>query len=257
MTRQKTTDTPLTFWEHLDVLRSSLLKMLAAAIVTSVVAFFLKDELFALILAPSRSDFVTYRWMGAEAFSLHLINTELTEQFMIHVRVSLMVGVLVASPFIIFILYRFISPALYANERRYSLRLTLAAYAMFLLGIVVNYLLVFPLTVRFLGTYQVSQGVENMLAISSYIDTLLMMSIVFGVIFEIPVVAWLLATFGLIRYEWMTRYRRHAIVIILTLAAIVTPTADIITLLLVSLPIWLLYEASIQIVKLKNRATPD
>ena len=257
MTRQKTTDTPLTFWEHLDVLRSSLLKMLAAAIVTSVVAFFLKDELFALILAPSRSDFVTYRWMGAEAFSLHLINTELTEQFMIHVRVSLMVGVLVASPFIIFILYRFISPALYANERRYSLRLTLAAYAMFLLGIVVNYLLVFPLTVRFLGTYQVSQGVENMLAISSYIDTLLMMSIVFGVIFEIPVVAWLLATFGLIRYEWMTRYRRHAIVIILTLAAIITPTADIITLLLVSLPIWLLYEASIQIVKLKNRATPD
>ncbi len=241
----------LTFWEHLDVLRGSLIRMLVAAVGMAVIAFCLKDQLFALLLAPKDSQFITYRWLGNdESFDLHLVNTELTEQFMVHMRVALAIGVLAASPYIIFVLYQFISPALYEQERRYSVRLTVAAYVMFFVGIVVNYLLVFPLTVRFLGTYQVNSGVENMLTITSYIDTLLLMSIVFGIIFEIPVLAWLLAKSGLIRSEWMTRYRRHALVAILVLAAIITPTSDIVTLLVVSFPIWFLYEASILIVKL-------
>ena len=168
---------------------------------------------------------------------------------MVHLKVAMVAGILVASPYLLYLLFRFVSPALYENERRYSVRLTLAAYLMFLVGVVVNYLLIFPLTVRFLGTYQVSTEVENMLTVSSYVDTLLAMSLMMGVVFEIPVVSWMMAKFGLLRSEWMKLYRRHAFVVVLIVAAIITPSTDVFTLLIVSLPIWLLYEGSILIVR--------
>ena len=250
-------DAQMTFWEHLDVLRDSIIRMIVAAVVMGVVAFCLKEPLFDIVLAPKDSDFITYRWLGGEAFSINLINTGLAEQFLIHMKVALMVGVLVASPYILFLLFRFIAPALYENERRYSVRITVAAYAMFLLGIVVNYFIIFPLTVRFLGTYQVSETVSNMLTISSYIDTLMMMSLIFGIIFEIPVVSWLLAIFGLLKASWMNQYRRHAVIAILILAAAITPTGDALTLVIVALPIWLLYEVSILIVKISNGSTNE
>ena len=250
-------DAQMTFWEHLDVLRDSIIRMIVAAVVMGVVAFCLKEPLFDIVLAPKDSDFITYRWLGGEAFSINLINTGLAEQFLIHMKVALMVGILVASPYILFLLFRFIAPALYENERRYSVRITVAAYAMFLLGIVVNYFIIFPLTVRFLGTYQVSETVSNMLTISSYIDTLMMMSLIFGIIFEIPVVSWLLAIFGLLKASWMNQYRRHAVIAILILAAAITPTGDALTLVIVALPIWLLYEVSILIVKISNGSTNE
>lgn len=241
-----------TFWEHLDVLRGCLWRILLAVAVGFAVAFGMKEEVFDIVLGPCHGDFVTYRLLHFEPFddgSLHLINTGLAEQMMIHLKVALAVGALVASPYIIYVLFGFIAPALYDNERRYSVRITISAYAMFIVGLLVNYLLIFPLTVRFLGTYQVSNDIDNMLTISSYIDTMLMMSLVFGIVFEIPVLSWLLAKFGLLRSEWMSRYRRHAFVAILIVAAVITPTADMLTLLIVSLPIWLLYEFSIVIVK--------
>ncbi len=168
---------------------------------------------------------------------------------LIHLKVAFCMGIVVASPYIIYVLFSFISPALYDNERRYSVRLLLSAYAMFFVGLAVNYLIIFPLTVRFLALYQVSPDVDNMLTISSYIETLLMMSITFGIIFEIPILSWMLSRFGLLKAEWMSRYRRHAIVVILILAAAITPTADVFTLFVVSLPIWLLYEFSILLIK--------
>lgn len=239
----------MTFWEHLDVLRDSLIRMIVAAVVLGVVAFCLKDWVFDFVLWPSQTDFPLYRWLNIEGQTLRLVNTELTEQFMIHLRVSLMVGVLVAAPYILYVLYRFVSPGLYENERRVGTRLVGAAYVMFMVGVVVNYLVVFPVSVQFLATYSVSSDVQNLLTITSYIDTLLMLSLVFGIVFELPVLAWLLAKAGMLRAEWMTRYRRHAIVAILIVAAIITPTADALTLVIVSLPIWLLYEASIFVVK--------
>jgi len=242
-------DGSLTFWDHLDVLRSSIIRMIVAAVVMGIAAFFLKDWLFSIVLAPKDSSFITYRLLGVEPFSIQLVNTGLTEQFMIHMKVALMAGILIASPYIIYLLFRFISPALYENERRYSVRITVTAYVMFLVGVVVNYLLIFPLTVRFLGTYKVSEEVVTMLTITSYIDTMLMMSLIFGILFEIPVVSWLLAKAGMLKASWMTKYRRHAIVTILIIAAIITPTADIMTLMIVSLPIWLLYEISILLVR--------
>lgn len=238
----------MTFWEHLDVFRSSIFKMLVATVAAGIIAFLLKEPLFRIVLAPQDSNFFLWQWVGVEPFQLQLINTGLAEQFLIHMKVALVTGLIVASPYVLYILFSFVSPALYENERRYSVRITLSAYLMFLLGVAVNYFLVFPLTVRFLGTYQVNNSVENMLTISSYVDTLLMLSLMMGVVFELPVLSWLLAKFGLLRREWMVSYRKHAFVAILIVAAVITPTSDIFTLLIVSLPIWLLYECSIFIV---------
>lgn len=240
---------PQTFWDHLDALRSSLIRMSIAVVLFAMVAFILKDLLFAIILAPRSSDFVTYQLMGAEPFSLHLMNTGLTEQFMIHMRTAVYAGTLAASPYILYELFRFVSPALYQNERRYALWIVGSAYIMFIVGTLVNYFVVFPLTVRFLGTYQVSPDVANMLTLQSYIDTLLGMGLVMGVVFELPVVCGLMGRMGLLTDRWMSDYRRHAVVAILIVSAIITPTTDVFTLFIVALPIYLLYEVSIWIVK--------
>ena len=244
----------MTFWDHLDVLRSSLIRMAMAVVVFALVAFVMKEQLFAIVLAPRSSDFVSYRLLGVDAFCLHLMNTGLTEQFMIHMRTALYAGLLAASPYILYELFRFVSPGLYANERRYAVWLVSAAYVMFLVGTAVNYFVVFPLTVRFLGTYQVSPDVANMLTLQSYIDTLLGMSLVMGLVFELPVVCTLMGRMGLITATFMATYRRHAIVAILIVAAVITPTTDVFTLLVVALPIYLLYEVSIQIVRLTQKS---
>ena len=247
------------FWDHLDILRASLVKIAAVTAVFVVVAFFFKEALFSVILAPKDADFITYRWLyffsgwvtdeQAQDFYVKLINTGLAQQFMIHMKVAMCTGVLCASPYILYQLFRFVFPALYANERKYVVRVVGYGYIMFMVGVLISYFLIFPLTFRFLGTYQVSDQVENMISLQSYISTLLMMSLAMGIVFEIPILSWLFAKLGFISADFMRRYRRHAVVIILVVAAIITPTSDVFTLLLVSLPMWLLYEVSIWIVK--------
>ena len=239
----------MTFWDHLDELRTVIIRSLVITVLVAIVAFCLKDELFAIVLAPRTSDFITYRLMGVEPFSIHLMNTGLTEQFMIHMKTAFYAGILVASPYIIYLLFRFVSPALYDNERHYATALVSSGYLMFLLGTLLNYFLIFPLTVKFLGTYQVSEDVANMLTLQSYMDTLLMMSLVMGIVFELPVVSWLLSKMGLINASLMKTWRRHAVVTILIISAIITPTTDAFTLIVVALPIWLLYEVSILVVR--------
>lgn len=245
----------MTFWDHLDELRTVLLRVIALTAVAAVAAFLLKDELFALVLAPRTSDFVTFRLLGTAHFSIQLMNTGLTEQFMIHLRTSAYAGLLVASPYIIYALFGFVAPALYDSERRHATAIVASAYAMFIAGTMVNYLLVFPLTVRFLGTYQVSPDVANMLTLQSYIDTMLSMSLLMGLVFELPVVSWLLGRMGLVSRAKMRQWRRHAVVAILMVAAIITPTTDAFTLLIVAMPIWLLYELSILLVS--DKPTPS
>jgi len=247
------------FWDHLDILRASLVKIAAVTAVFAVVAFFFKEALFSVILAPKDADFITYRWLyffsgwvtdeQAQDFYVKLINTGLAQQFMIHMKVAMCTGVLCASPYILYQLFRFVSPALYANERKYVVRVVGYGYIMFMVGVLISYFLIFPLTFRFLGTYQVSDQVENMISLQSYISTLLMMSLAMGIVFEIPILSWLFAKLGFISADFMRRYRRHAVVIILVVAAIITLTSDVFTLLLVSFPMWLLYEVSIWIVK--------
>lgn len=237
----------LTFWDHLDELRSTLIRIVIATALTSAVAFTFKDTLFDIILAPHRSDFITYKLLQAEDFKISLMNVGLTEQFLVHVKAAFCVGLLVASPYILYMLFRFISPALYADEKKYGTGIACGGYAMFILGTLVNYFLIFPLTVRFLGTYQVSTEVTNMLTLDSYIDNLMMMTLIMGLVFELPVICWLLGKMGLINSSLMSQYRRHAFVAILIIAAIITPTGDPFTLFAVSLPIWLLYEFSIKV----------
>ena len=239
----------MTFWDHLDELRGMIFRVLVVAIIGAAVAFCFKDELFAIVLAPRSSDFITYRLMGVEPFSIHLMNIGLTEQFMIHLKTAFYAGILIASPYIIYQLFRFVSPALYDNERKYATLLCTSGYLMFMLGTLLNYFLIFPLTVKFLGTYQVSPDVANMLTLQSYMDTLLMMNLVMGIVFELPVVSWILGRMGLVNRQMMRSMRRHAIVAILVIAAIITPTTDAFTLFIVALPIWLLYEMSILIVR--------
>lgn len=252
-------DNEMSFWEHLDVLRAVLIRTGVVIVLFSVFGFIFKDLIFQIILAPKSSDFITYRWMSEIAvicgfppiasFHADLINTVLAQQFMIHVKISLCIGLLVASPYVIYELFRFISPALYTHERRYSVVVVTSGYIMFMVGLAISYFLIFPLTFRFLATYQVSSSVENLISLESYTDTLLMMSLIMGIVAEIPVVCWLLAKLGLLKHQFMTHYRRHAIVAILIIAAIITPTSDVLTLSIVALPIYLLYEISILIVK--------
>ena len=241
------------FWEHLDVLRAAIVKSLLVAVVFGVAAFCFKEELFAVILAPKDVNFITYRLLYSLSVLVKLINTGLAEQFIIHMKTALCAGILCASPYILYQLFRFVSPALYVNERKYVMRVVGGGYAMFALGVAVSYYLIFPLTFRFLGTYQVSSEVENMIALQSYISTLMTMSLAMGLVFEIPILSWLFAKLGLLSACFMRKYRKHAIVVILVMAAVITPTSDVFTLLLIALPMWLLYEISIWIVKNSRR----
>ena len=239
-----------TFWDHLDELRSCIFRSLIVVASTGIVAFLLKDDLFSVVLAPRSSDFCSYRLLGVdEVFTIHLMNTELTEQFMTHMRVALYTGLLVASPYVLYQIFSFISPGLYLNERKAAVWIVGSVYLMFIMGTLLNYFLIFPLTLRFLATYQVSPEVANMLTLQSYIDTLISLSFTMGLVFELPVVCAILGRMGFLSRRVMSDYRRHAVVAILVVAAIITPTTDAFTLFIVAMPIWLLYELSIFLVK--------
>ena len=242
------------FWGHLEELRGCLLKALAAVALAAIAAFCCKDWLFYVVMAPSHPDFITYRLFtrltGVENnFHIDLFNPELAQQFLVHMRVALWMGLLVVSPYLLYLLFHFVAPGLYAHERRYALRAVGGGYVMFLMGVALNYFLIFPLTFRFLGTYQVSADVPNQIALTSYIGMLLMLCFLMGVVFELPVLSWLLAKIGVLKPEFMRKYRKHAIVAIIIIAAVITPTGDAMTLSLVALPIYALYEISILVVK--------
>ncbi|MDR1543446.1 MAG: twin-arginine translocase subunit TatC [Prevotellaceae bacterium] len=251
-----------TFWEHLDELRKMIFRSLAVVAVFAVVAFVCKDWLFDVIFAPSKSDFLTFRLLcvAGKKLSLdlclapletHLISTQLSAQFMIHLSMSFYFGLIAAFPYIVYQLFRFISPALYKKEKKYSAQVIISSGLLFLFGVLLNYFIIFPLSFRFLATYQVEETVVNMFSISSYINTFTMLSLMLGLMTELPIIAWILGKLGLISAELMKKFRRHVAIAIMILAAVITPTADIFTLLLVFTPIYLLYEASILIVRKK------
>ncbi len=240
----------MTFWDHLDALRAVVLRCLLLTLVLGAVAFCFRQEIFSAVLAPQHADFITYRLFRLtgstiEDFQVQLINTALARQFIVHVQMSLTAGIVAASPWIVFEILRFVLPALYAHERRAIVPAFVAGYVMFMAGIAVSYFLLFPLTFRFLATYQVSADVPNLITLSSYVSTLCSLSLAMGLVFELPVVCWVLGRMGLLHASMLRAFRRHAIVVILVASAIITPTGDAFTLLLVAFPIWLLYEASI------------
>lgn len=258
----------LTFWEHLDELKKVLFRIAVFVITVACLAFLCKKCLFKIVLAPGRDDFVLYRGLrfiaeksgysslAPEHFHVQLINTNLPSQFLIHMNVAIYAAAVLSAPYILYQLFRFVSPALYTKERYYAVHVVGASYLLFMMGVLLNYFLIFPLTFRFLATYQVDNSVINIITLSSYIDTLGLLTLMIGIIFEIPILSWLFAKLGFLTSKFMTSYRRHAIIVILIIAAIITPTSDVFTLMMVSLPMWLLYEFSIIIVRRTEKQAP-
>ena len=250
----------MTFWEHVEVFRKVVFRCLAVWLVCALAAFCFKDTLFSVLFAPSKSDFILYRglcWLAERLsipalcpgeFSVSFINTELASQFTTHLQVAVLMGVVVAFPYLIIQLYGFVAPALYTQEKRYSVMLIFFGVLLFALGVLLNYMVIFPFAFRFLSSYQVQEVVVNQIALKSYTSTLLVLSLLMGILFEIPIITYFLAKLGLIDKALLVEYRKHAIVVLAILAAVITPTADIFTLLLVTVPLYLLYELSIHIV---------
>lgn len=252
-------DKSLTFWEHLDELRSVIVRIVACIFILTIAMFCFKDWLFDIVLAPSHQNFILYQLIHSiaalgdaqvEEFSSQLINTELTGQFMTHMQVAFYAGIVVGSPYILLQAFNYIAPALYINEKRVLSITLVAGSALFFAGVALSYFLIFPLSYRFLIMYQVSEEVHNMIQLTSYIDTMMLLCMLMGILFELPLVSILLARFGFITADIMSRYRRHAILAILVVAAIITPTTDIFTLMMVSMPIYILYEGSIICVRI-------
>jgi sec-independent protein translocase protein TatC len=215
-----------------------------------------------MLLAPSRWDFVTYRLIEQllqgvgidfhfEPYHVDLIATELSSQFMTHVSTAVYLGLLASSPYIMYELFRFVSPALYENERRYSVRVSVTIYVLFIVGVLMTYFILFPISFRFLGTYSVDESVRSTITLDSYITTFLSLTLVMGAVFQLPVLSFFLGKMGVINAELLAHYRRHALVLLMLVAAIITPP-DIMTLILVSIPLYLLYEASILTLKIKH-----
>jgi sec-independent protein translocase protein TatC len=251
-----------TFWEHLNELRWILLRSVVVILFLSIIAFIFKDIIFdQIIFAPKNADFITNRffcrmadWLSIkdlcfENAHIKLINTNLSGQFMTHMYVSAISGLIAGSPYLIWELWRFIKPALYEKERKQTRGAVLVITLLFWTGILFSYYVIVPLMVNFLGTYQVSANVENLINLNSYISSVTSMVFSVGVVFELPVIVYVLAKVGLITGSFMKKNRKYAIVIILIVAAIITPSTDMFSQLLVSLPLYILYEVSIGIAK--------
>lgn len=257
----------MTFWDHLDDLRGVLIRMFVTVALAAVVLFCFMPTIFdQVILAPCRGDFVLYRVFskitahipGAPAFdtdfTVNLINIKLASQFFIHMSTSCWLAVVLTFPLILYYLWGFVAPALYSNERRGVKTAFGTGVLMFFVGVAVGYFVVFPTTLRFLADYHVSEMVPNQISLDSYMDTFLMLVFLMGLMFELPLLCWLLGRLGVLRREFFKTYRRHAIVVLLVLAAIITPTGDPFTLAVVFFPIYFLYELSAMLVP---RSRPD
>jgi len=257
--RKNKNDGMMTFGGHLEVLRRMLFRIIIVVLIISAVVFYFKDKTFELLLAPSEWNFTTYRYIERfmhlfgsnfhfNEFHVNLIATELSSQFMTHITTALYLGLLGASPYILIELFHFITPALYENEKKYSLRVSITIYLLFVVGVLMSYFILFPISFRFLGTYSVSDVVESNITLKSYISTFTTLTLVMGLVFQLPVIAFFLGKLGIVTSEMMKRYRKYAILMIMIVAAIITPP-DVMTLILVTIPLYLLYEISRIVIK--------
>lgn len=259
----------LSFWDHLDELRRVLFRIFGVWFVLAVGYFIAMPFLFdQVILAPCHDDFIFYdllRWIGQELnlnddfftqkFSVKLININLAAPFFIHMSTAFWMSVVTAAPYLFYEIWRFISPALYPNEKKGVKKALAIGTGMFFIGVLLGYFMVYPLTLRFLSTYQLSATIENQISLNSYIDNFMMLVLCMGLAFELPLVTWLLSLLGIVHKSFLRKYRRHAIVLITIIAAIITPTGDPFTLTVVAVPLYMLYELSILMIKDKSPAS--
>lgn len=253
----KEAEAEMSFWDHLDALRGHLFRSAAAIVVFAIVAFFNRELIFdKIILAPKESGFITNQLLCKLGellklnglcigdYNIEIINLNLSGQFSTHMSISFFTGLIIAFPYIIWEIWRFLEPALYENEKKHSRGAVLVMSLLFLIGVLFSYFLIVPLTLNFFGTYQVSELVANQISLSSYISTLVSVTLSVGIVFELPVFVYFLAKVGIVNAEFLRRTRKYMIVVILTIAAIITPP-DIFSQILVSIPLLALYEVSI------------
>lgn len=257
----------LTFWDHLDVLRAVLFRMGITVAIAATAIFCVMPSLFdSIILAPCHGSFPLYAlfdrlsaiWDGQTAassadFNVALINTGLASQFFTHLSLSFQLALILTFPVLIYQLWQFVAPALYPNERRNAAPAFVFGNILFYLGIACAYFLIFPLTLRFLATYQLSAEIPNTITLDSYMDNFMSMMLVMGITFEIPLLTWILGRLHLMNRSFFSRYRRHAIVALVVAAAVITPTSDPFTLTAVFIPLYLLWELSARLLPSTSR----
>lgn len=259
--KQQNPKKEMSFWEHLEELRWHLFRSIIVILVLAIIAFLNRHFVFdTIILAPKDSEFITNKLLCKASALLHLerlcidnlslkiINITMSGQFLTHMYISIAVGFLLAFPYILFEIWRFVAPALHPNEKKHSSGAVWVSSFLFLLGILFSYFLIVPLTINFLGTYQVSDFVENQISLTSYISTVLSVTLAVGIVFELPILVYFLTKIGVITPQFMKKNRKVMIVLVLVLSAIITPP-DIFSQILVGLPLLGLYEVSIAISK--------
>ena len=234
----------MSFWDHLDVLRGTLFRSALSVLLVSIVMFCFKNFLFEkIILAPSRPDFFLYKILGGNV-SMQLINTEVSAQFFVHLKVSFICGFVIAFPYIIYEIWKFIAPALYDNEMRSVRKAFLGSALLFYAGVATGFCLIFPVTLSFFQGYTVIDTIANTVTLNSYISMFSSMVILFGIVFEFPVLIAILSNMGIVTKDTLKKYRKYAFVGVLIVAAIITP-ADPFSMLIAAAPLYLLYELSV------------
>lgn len=249
----------MSFWDHLEILRWALFRSACVLLVCLVGTFMALPHIFDdFILAATSNDFFVYRWLNKVShgiisfspdFNVQIININVTSQFMTHISTSISLAAVIAFPYFIWEVWKFIEPALYENEIKHIRPAFFGGTLMFYIGCAVGYFLVFPFTFRFLMEYELSPSIQNQINLSSYIGNFTMLIMVMGLVFEMPLLAWLLSQLGILHKHLLKDYRRHAVVGLLFAAAIITPSSDPFTLMLVFVPLYVLYETSILVVK--------
>jgi sec-independent protein translocase protein TatC len=250
----------MTFWEHLDELRGTLWKILIAIVVTSIAAFIFKDMLFDdIILAPKSKTFITYRvfcklgeWLSMPSLCIdpsqfQLININLAGHFTSHMNISLVAGLIVALPYVLWELWRFVKPGLNAQEVKSSRGAVSVITVLFLLGVLFSYFIVAPLMINFLGGYTVSASVSNQISLTSYVSSITLMTLLMGLLFELPVLILFLTKIGIVTPKYLRKYRKHTLIGILVIAGIITPSPDIFSQMIVAIPLYALFELSLVI----------
>lgn len=238
----------MSFWDHLEELRGTLVRSALAVLVLSTVAFCFKSFIFDhIIFLPTRSDFFLYRALGIP-LEMKLVNVNVTAQFFVHLKMAFGLGLIASVPFILFEIWKFVAPAFYENEKKACRSAFLGGGVLFYAGIAVGFILIVPLALQFFLNYSVSDLVENTITLNSYISLLSSTVLLFGLVFEFPMLVVLLSALGVIRRSLLKRYRKHAFIGILVVAAIVTP-ADPLSMIVAAIPLWLLWELSVLLCK--------
>lgn len=258
--KEKTTDleVEMSFFDHIEILRWHLIRSCIAILVFVCLAFYYYDFVFdKVIMGPMRGDFWTYRMLCKLGDLLHkpgfcitsvpgkIINTEMGGQFTLQINSCLIVGIVLGFPYLLWEIWRFIKPALHDKERKAASGFVFYASFLFILGILFGYFIIAPESISFLAGYKVSDIIENNFTIDSYLSSVATLTLASGVVFQLPILVYILSTLGILTPQFMRSGRRYAIVAILVIAAVITPTPDMMTMGIVSLPLFVLYEVGI------------